>query len=282
MVLKRLSDKYYINREFYINKVNKGVSATKHTHDFLEIVYVFSGRAVHYIDGEAYPLTAGDALFINFGSTHRFDVINKNSYADVIIKPDYINEKMKGAQNAFALLELDDFKGFVKIVDRNSKVLHFVGNERKQVENLIKLSYLEQSCDNPGKELVLHSLFNTLMTFVFRKMALPMKNEMTLSDELLGYIKHNCAKPLTLEGLALANHYNPAYFSRLFKKTVGCTFTEYVVRCRIELACELLQNTDLKVGEVAEETGYSNHTKFYKDFFNVVGTTPHKYRKSKN
>ena len=281
-VLKKQFDKYYVSQEFYINKVANGVSADEHTHDFLEIVYVFSGSAVHYINGEAYPIKTGDALFINYGNTHSFTVTENFSYTDIIIKPDFVNENLKGAENAFALLDLDNFKDFKKTVDQNRKTLHFTTAERKQIESLILLAFNEQENDNPGKDLMLHSVFNTLLTFVFRKMALPMKKEITINNELLRYIKQNCSQPISLEKIATDNHYNPTYFSRLFKKRMGCTFTEYLTVCRIDTACELLQSTEFKVGDIADKVGFSDRTKFYKVFAQRTGMTPLQYRKSKN
>jgi len=281
MSLSRALNKYYISEGCYINKVNNGVSEPEHTHDFLEIVYILSGRGVHFIGGSEYPVGAGDALFINYGSTHSFQVLDKMSYADVLIKPEFISESLRGVENAFALLELDSFKDFDKTVDRDNRVIHFSVAERRQIENLILLAHTEQETQYPGKALTLRCLLNTLLIFTFRKMALPMKWEIGIGNKLLHDIKIHCAEHLTLEGIAEANHYNTAYFSRLFKKQTGFTFTEYLTACRVELACELLRDTELNVGDVAAEAGFSDRTKFYKAFAQRVGVTPYQYRKSK-
>ena len=70
-------------------------------------------------------------------------------------------------------------------------------------------------------------------------------------------------------------------FSRLFKKQTGYTFTEYLTSCRIDLACRLLKETELKVSDIAAESGFSDRTKFYKVFSEKMGMTPKHYRKSK-
>lgn len=281
MSLNKEFNKYYISEGCYINKVDNGIPEPEHTHSFLEIVYIFSGRGVHMIDGDEYPVGAGDALFINYGSTHSFQVLDKMGYADILIKPEFISESLKGVENAFALLQLDNFKDFDKTVDRDNRIMHFSAAERKQIETLILLAHGEQEGQRPGKELALRSLFNTLLIFIFRKMALPMKQEIGIGNELLHYIKTHCAQTLTMEGIAEANHYNAAYFSRLFKRQTGYTFTEYLTACRVDLACDLLQGTKLKVDEVAARAGFSDRTKFYKVFAQRVGMTPYKYRKSK-
>jgi len=281
VALKRERNKFYIDEGCFVSEMRNGSSYPLHTHDFLEIVYIFSGRSIHTIDGIQYPAGTGDALFINYGSTHSFEANGKMHYANILIKPEFISESLKGVENAFALLELDSFKAFAKMVNQNDRILHFSAAERRQIESLLLLVHAEQDSDRPGKELMLHSLFNTLLTLVFRKMALPMKTELAIGAELLRYIRENCAAPLTLEEIAAENHYNPAYFSRLFKKQTGYNFTEYVSACRVELACKLLQETELKIGDIAAEVGFSDRTKFFRVFAEHTGTTPLKFRKSK-
>ncbi len=279
--IRTLDNRYVIDEGCYISCVNTAKSTSLHTHDFLEITYIFKGRGIHVVDGVEYPVGAGDALFINYGSTHAIEVVGDLSYADIIIKPEYISESLKGVENAFALLELDGFKEFAKTVDRNDRMIHFSKPQRRQIESLIMLAKAEQETDQSGKELMLRSVFNSLLTLVFRKMALPMRKESGIGAELLEYIKLHCAEPLTMEETARVNYYNPAYFSRLFKKQTGYTFTEYLTSCRIDLACRLLEDTELKVSDIAAESGFSDRTKFYKVFFEKTGFTPKNYRKSK-
>ena len=280
MALKRELNKFYLDEGCYISNTQSGDAYQQHTHDFLEIVYVFSGHGVHTIDGREYPTGAGDALFINYGCVHSFENIDKMNYANIMIKPEFISESLKGSENAFALLELENFKEFAQTVDQNDCIMHFSAGERRQMESLIQLARAEQKENRPGKELMLHSLFNTILTLVFRKMALPMKQEIGVGAELLNHIRENCAMPLVLEEIAAEYHYNPAYFSRLFKKRTGYNFTAYLTACRMDLACQMLRDTEMTIGDIAAEVGFSDRTKFFRAFSAYTGMTPLKYRKS--
>lgn len=282
MAIRRERDTFYIDESCYINTIHTNENVTSHTHDFLELVYICKGRSLQYIDNTAYPVSAGDMLFINFGCKHRFEASGNFSYADIIIKPEFISESLAGTDNAFALLELESFKEFNKTVNRNDHCIHFDAKERRQIESLIELVCAEQKQTKPGKNLVLHALFNTLLTLVFRKMTLPMKEDAGIGARLLAYIQNNCGERLSLEQIAVENHYTPAYFSRLFKKQTGYTFTEYLLLCRCERACTLLRETDLRVGDIAAEVGFSDRTKFFKAFAQHTGTTPLKFRKEQN
>ena len=112
-------------------------------------------------------------------------------------------------------------------------------------------------------------------------MAIALNEDFSISESLLKYINDNCARQISLNEIAAQNHYNTAYFSRLFKKQIGVTFTEYVINCRLNLACKLLTDTDMSVSEIALQAGFSDKTKFFKLFAQKTGTTPLKYRKSK-
>ena len=273
-------NKYYSTESFWM-KYGRSDSAVLHTHDFLELVYIIKGHSVHTIDGTEYPVKEGDMLFINLGSTHKFEAPKPVAYVDITFKPEFINDGLLGSDNAFALLELDDFKDFDKIINREGKHIRFSVAERRRIEGLINFVLEEQISKSPGKDLVLRSVFNTLLVLVFRKMALPMAKESGISEALLSRIKACCGSSLTLEAIATENHYSPAYFSRLFKRCTGVTFTEYLTTCRIELAKKLLTETDISVSDVCTECGFTDRTKFFKTFSDRVGTTPLKFRKSK-
>jgi AraC-like DNA-binding protein len=234
------------------------------------------------VDGREYQVSAGDLLFVNLGSTHSFTCGKRFSYANLILKPEFINDGLRGTDNAFALLELEDYKDLDCLVDRNNLLVHLSAEESRQFEALIGLALSEQRAENPGKDLMLRSVFNALLTFTFRKMSLPMKKNDHIGEELLSYIRENCARRLSLNEIAADNHYSPAYFSRLFKNRTGQTFTDFVFSCRLDAAAKLLTTTDLSVGEICSEVGFSDRTKFFKLFYNRFGTSPLQYKKTKS
>lgn len=95
--------------------------------------------------------------------------------------------------------------------------------------------------------------------------------------ELLGYIQSNLGQPITLDGLCRMAGINKTTLTEVFKNCFGVTPVRYVNQERLAYAKELLINTDLSVGEIAESVGFSNHN-FSRYFRAQHGCTPLEYR----
>ena len=84
----------------------------------------------------------------------------------------------------------------------------------------------------------------------------------------------------SLESIADAMGMSATYIGRLFKKHTMKTILDYITEVRMQEARELLSETELSVGEVAERAGFANSPYFYKVFKKTHGITPAEYRKS--
>ena len=93
------------------------------------------------------------------------------------------------------------------------------------------------------------------------------------------YIKQNYGKPITLELVSEQVGFTPAYFSTLFKKETGSTFSEYLLETRMEAAKDMLKDTNLSVAAICEQVGYSDSKYFTKTFTRETGLKPNQYRK---
>lgn len=93
------------------------------------------------------------------------------------------------------------------------------------------------------------------------------------------YIDKNYMKNITLEDLGKIIGFNPTYFSSLFKKETGASFTEYLLDVRIKQAKELLKELDLRVSDICEMVGYSDVKYFTKLFTKHTGLKPNEYRR---
>jgi AraC-like DNA-binding protein/ligand-binding sensor protein len=94
------------------------------------------------------------------------------------------------------------------------------------------------------------------------------------------YIERHHHEQLSLARVAAHVKLSSAYFSSLFAREAGVTFTGYVQRTRVERAKRLLRETSKPVTEIAFEVGFNNLTHFNYVFGKLVEKPPSAYRKA--
>lgn len=97
-------------------------------------------------------------------------------------------------------------------------------------------------------------------------------------DRICQYIEDHLNEDLSLVRLAEIHYFNPSYLSRFFKQERGINLSEYIDKCRIRKAKELLRNGDLKIRDVAASVGYEAAHSFTRFFKKITGMTPQEYR----
>jgi len=93
------------------------------------------------------------------------------------------------------------------------------------------------------------------------------------------YIIHHYYEEMSLKTLGTKFHINPIYLGQLFQKEVGCSFTKYLNKLRIERSKNIMLNSSEKAGAIGNKVGYSDATYFYKQFKKIENVTPSEWRK---
>lgn len=94
----------------------------------------------------------------------------------------------------------------------------------------------------------------------------------------LDYIYENLHKKLSLENLAEITGLSPSYLSRLFRKEVGSTISEYITQKRIETAENMLKYSDYSCVDISNYLCFSSESYFIYVFKKYTGYTPKIYR----
>ena len=101
-----------------------------------------------------------------------------------------------------------------------------------------------------------------------------------LMNDAEAYIRSHYSEPLSLKKMADHYHITPSYFSRLFVQHTGKNYIDYLTHVRLEESMRLLQETDLKVYEIAERVGYGKARYFSELFRKECQMSPGEYRAS--
>lgn len=99
-------------------------------------------------------------------------------------------------------------------------------------------------------------------------------------EPVFNFIEENYPRSISLKDVAMAMGYCPAYLTDLVRRCSGQTVNYWIIKCRIALACDLLQQTNDSVNKIALATGYQNEGHFFRQFRQHCGMTPLAWRKS--
>jgi AraC-like DNA-binding protein len=127
----------------------------------------------------------------------------------------------------------------------------------------------------------------TSLMRVFADYLSSLSNQLALREETVDprvvtmtkeYIEQCADQPLSLSTVAKAVGASKYHLSRIFKDATGLSFTEYVVRVRVERAKSLLHNLQLNISQVAYASGFQSITHFNRVFRRIVGVSPRVFR----
>lgn len=110
--------------------------------------------------------------------------------------------------------------------------------------------------------------------------AAPTEGMTTPIRRAIAYMEKNYAAKISLGDMARLVAFSPEYFSRSFSKETGITFVTYLNNLRMKQAVTLLENTTMKVYEIAEAVGFSSLSYFSTAFKKKFGQNPYEYQVS--
>ncbi len=96
----------------------------------------------------------------------------------------------------------------------------------------------------------------------------------------LDLLRARLSEDISLDELAAEVRLSPFHFARMFKQSVGVPPRVYLTQLRIEKACELLEQTDFPVTEIAQEVGYSSNQVLARVFIKHQRMSPTDYRRA--
>jgi AraC-like DNA-binding protein len=92
------------------------------------------------------------------------------------------------------------------------------------------------------------------------------------------FILDHLTEPLGLDDVSQHAGVSPFHFCKVFKRTTGLTFTEFVNRARVEHAKRLLLKPQARITEVAYDVGFQSLSQFNRSFRRVTDKSPTEFR----
>ncbi len=263
---------------FYLSK-DEGSYVTPHWHNSLEIVYVMKGKVtINLPFGKSVTANEDELFLANPREIH--SVLSEKNEALVLQIPQQFYDKFVPSMS----------------LRRFSVDMHPENDiERTKLERLKKLfiaMYIAYEVQPEGYLLRFNSLlYELLFTLVHSYSEKILQKDLDKSNkyfnilrQLMQFVDENHSKTISVSDLSQEFSYNPDYLSRLFKKYLNCTVTDYIYHVRMGYVYRELVGTNLQIGTILERHGCTNHSLAMKFFKEQWGDSPKeirkKYRKS--
>lgn len=133
-------------------------------------------------------------------------------------------------------------------------------------------------CKNTAEISALHPI----MCIDYAKKMRNLRKKSICSKQIaqcIDYIYDNLHARITVEELATHVKLNPSYLSRLFKKEIGTSISEYIRRQKLETAKNMLVYSDYRPAQIASILAFPSQSYFTEIFHKYTGLTPMDYRK---
>ncbi|MBP3361267.1 MAG: helix-turn-helix domain-containing protein [Clostridia bacterium] len=262
--IMHLDAKTHIKDMLNISKKRIDKSFPLHWHDFFEIDIVLSGSGYQNLNGTEYPLKRGVMYILrptDFHGLYADEPIEVYNimFHENILSDEFIYMLLNQQGNIITKLPEDIFSR----VSLTADMLHeeYIGNsdfKYKYMKNLMEsifFSFMREFKIVHGEE----TRYDT-----------PMKRA-------LMYIHMHFRENPSLKTVAEAAGFCPNYFSEMFHRHVGSTYTEYLIGLKLEYAGRLLENCDITSTDVCFECGFSSVSNFLKAFKQHFGVSPRRY-----
>ena len=257
-----------------------------HWHPEIEMIYLLKGQVEALVDDESIILTPGQGIFVNQNVLHAFHRVEEFDavffsivfhpamlfgYGSAALSVKYLSPILENPHMKYLVLSDDD--------PYTSPIIEHM----KQVRD-------HYNAKEYGYELVckanICNLWNVLLKVPRDESATIVKSKRIINDEqrikdAIVYIEQHFADPITLDDIARSIHISKSECCRCFKRAIGMSPFEYLMKYRIEESTRRMRmNPHASVSEIAGCVGFNNTSYYNKIFKKFMGCTTTEYRKS--
>ncbi len=257
-----------------------------HKHEFIEIVYVISGSAVHETAGGSYTVSRGDVVVVNYDTPHAFhEVPSDESFKayDLMFTPDFLDASLISAGDFNEMCSSFLFYSLFPNQETMGPDLHLAGSSYGIFGELFNKIYLEYTGRQKGYCELVRAYIIELIIKLFRKLETSVSGKISARQKeaveaALTYLRESFHTHISLDELATHIFLSKDYLNRIFREATGLPVNAFLQKLRVEEACRLLASTDRTVLDIANACGFSDSKSFYSVFKRITQKTPGEYR----
>lgn len=275
------------DRHYHIYQISSSdVAEQLHCHDYYQVCFVDRGQIDHAQSAQNVRLGQGDVFIVPPGFMHRVGFVGKNtriyslSFEEGLFSPGF------SQSHAYQfLLKLQD-----KAAGQHPIRLRLVPEENQlhSLRSLMECLLREQEAQWPRQLTAAASIISAILCLLAQCYYQQPQNkgayrEMTQSQQIMEscirYVDDHYQEPLNQTQLLKRFGISRSAFCAAFAQQTGLSLKQYIGRKRVQKAQTLLrEDPSLSLQQVADRVGYGEISTFYRNFLQVAGVSPSKYR----
>lgn len=267
---------------FWISKGKHTKSFIPHTHNFIELEIIIDGSADHIVEGKTYKIKKGDVLIIMPSFVHELQNVQNLEHYNfkfdleklILLETDI--ENLSGFQSLFII------QPFYKYQRDYTSHMFLDDEQLFNVKMLCELINKEWMYKKDGYRWIIRSYFLSLITYLSRNFSPNIANNSPKINDIVKtvtFIHENLSQKITLSMLSKRACLSERQYTRIFNKMYGVSPIEYLINCRLILACRIMKNSDKSLMEISTICGFGDKVHFNRLFKKKHNITPGQYRK---
>lgn len=257
-----------------------------HNHAYIEIMYVYSGQALQFIEDKINVLKEGMLCILAPNSEHALSVNNDETIViNILVSRNlFRNEVLQSLKSSDGD---DTLYSFIKHILFGKKVSPYltIDTKKNQIIRTMVLRMVKEREKRLFKydtciQLLLQRLFieiNRNYNNIKQELPRVVQGNSDLRNSIIAYLQLNYNKT-NLQEMAHFFGYSPKYFGILIKKNTGLSFKENIEHLQVSHAVELINTTSLTLTEISQEVGCFDASHLTKKFKRLKGKSPNAFR----
>lgn len=276
-------------RHYHIYRIRQTeLNHKDHYHNYYQVCYVVSGELKHCQSCDTVTLSAGDAFIVPPGFAHSLHFDNAYTEMYSMAFDEQLFAPGFPQSNAYKFLESLQVKAAVPAGNSVRLQVTLSRSQRRLMESLLECLIRQQQEDCPPGLSAAPSLTASIIYVLAQSYYQQPQNTGELDElaiynstllQCVAYIDQHFREPISLTDLAKRFGLSRSSFCSVFPQFTGMPLRKYIASKRIKEAQTLIRSHPNKpLSLIAAEVGYNDDSTFYRNFLQITGLAPGKYR----
>ena len=244
-----------------------------HWHTEIEIIKIVDGIFPIVINGNVVYAKKNDILFISP------EILHGGTPKDCTYECIVLNVNMLTKSSNIC-------NSYLKDIINTQLIINYNISKNKEIAQYINKIFDCMKEKNTGYEFLIQGYLYIILGLIMKNKLYIKSNKVLEKNNkrikqlktIIDYIEEKYDEHITLEDLSNKINLNPKYFTKIFQEMTGKSPIQYLNTYRIEMACEMLLTTNLRITDICLNCGFNDLSYFIKIFKKEKNISPKKFR----